>query len=139
MGIAVDGNDLFISNESLGTISEYTTSGTLINAALISGLHNPEMMAISGGHLYVAEYDFGTSNGIVGEYTTSGATINPALISGLHGPAGIAIFGSDLFVSNFDVGTIGEYTTAGAVVNTALISGLERVQKVLFCKCQLRV
>ena len=44
--IAVSGSDLFVVNNSGGTIGEYTTSGALVNAALISGLNGPWGIAI---------------------------------------------------------------------------------------------
>jgi uncharacterized protein YjiK len=74
-------------NRAAGTISEYTTSGTLVNSALVKGLHGPEDIAVSGGDLFVVNHATGT----IGEYTTSGALVNSALVSGLHGPEGIAI------------------------------------------------
>ena len=70
-----------------GTIGEYTTSGALVNSALVKGLHRPEGIAVSGGDLFVVNRATGT----IGEYTTSGALVNAALISGLHGPEGIAV------------------------------------------------
>jgi len=113
---------IFVANAgngiSNGTIGEYTTSGATVNAALISGLAGPEGIAVSGGHLFVAN----AANGTIGEYTTSGATVNPALISGLTGPIGIALSGGHLFVVNGS--GVGEYTTSGALVNPTLVSGL---------------
>ena len=106
-----------------GTIGEYTTSGTTVKAALVSGLNNALAIAVSGGDLFVVNGDSGT----IGEYTTSGATVNAALVSGLRF-FGIAVAGGDLFVTNFNnlpnSGTIGEYTTSGATVNATLVSGL---------------
>jgi hypothetical protein len=119
-GLAISGNDLFVSSQNSGTIGEYTTSGAIVNTSLISGLNNPFEMVISGNDLFVANYGSGT----VGEYTLSGAVVNASLISGLDQPTGIAILGNDLFVSNTGSGTVGEYTTSGATVNSSLISGL---------------
>ena len=45
-GIAVDGSDLFVVNNGNGTIGEYTTSGAVVNASLISGLNDPMGIAI---------------------------------------------------------------------------------------------
>jgi hypothetical protein len=37
----VSGSDLFVVNEGVGTIGEYTTKGATVNPALISGLNSP--------------------------------------------------------------------------------------------------
>jgi len=117
--------NIFVTNFTGNTIGEYNaTTGAAINASLISGLHGPQSVAVSGGHLFVANFNTGT----IGEYTTSGATVNASLISGLNFPAAIAVSGGDLFVVNAGTsagtGTIGHYTTSGATVNAHLISGL---------------
>jgi hypothetical protein len=113
---------IFVSNFSAGTIGEYTTSGTTVNASLVSGLNGPDGIALSGGNLFVANNDTGT----IGEYNaTTGAPVNPALVSGLSGPAAVALSGGNLFVTDFVSGTIGEYdATTGVPVNPALVSGL---------------
>ena len=36
-GIAVSGTDIFITNAGIGTVGEYTTSGAVVNASLITG------------------------------------------------------------------------------------------------------
>src|SRR5262249_31348198 len=105
----------------------YTTSGAVVNTALITGLNEPSGIAISGDKLFVA--NLGT--GVIGEYTTSGAPVNVALISGFSGPEDLAVSGDKLFVVNWGdrvgtpgSGTVGEYTPSGVPVNTALITGL---------------
>ena len=122
---------IFAVNPSLGTIGEFTTSGALMNAALISGLNKPQAIAVLGTNLFVVN----AGNGTIGEYTTSGATVNAALVQGLNNPTSIAVSGTNLFVVNTGTstppyattaanGTIGEYTAAGATVNASLITGL---------------
>jgi hypothetical protein len=119
-GIAVDGNDIFVTTfdihnslSSTGSVSEYTTAGALINASLISGLSDPEMLAISDGKIYIP--NGGTST--VGVYSTSGAAINADLITGFQQPTAIAVYGDKLFVGSDQTGVIGEYNTSGALVN----------------------
>jgi hypothetical protein len=84
---ATGGGQIFETNSLDNTIGEYTTSGTTVNSALISGLNFPEGIALSGGNLFVAN----RGNGTIGEYTTSGATVNSALVSGLNSPTDIAV------------------------------------------------
>ena len=112
--------DLLVSNYGANTIDEYTTSGTTVNASLITGLGGPSGTAVSGGDIFVANFA-----GYIGEYTTAGAVVNPTLINNLiFDPFVVAVSGSDLFVLNNSIGTIGEYTTSGSVVNANLVTGL---------------
>jgi uncharacterized membrane protein YfcA len=64
-----------------------TTSGGTVNPSLVSGLNDPDGIAVSGSNLFVANWNSGT----IGEYTMSGGTVNPSLVSGLNSPAGIAV------------------------------------------------
>src|SRR3984957_13827022 len=86
---------IFETNIGDGTVGAYTTAGTTLIAALISGLDNPSGIALSGSYLFVANAN---SNGTIGEYTTSGVPVNPTLISGLNDPRSIGVVGGDLFV-----------------------------------------
>ncbi len=121
--------------DGINTVGEYTTSGATVNASLISGLNNPQGMAVSGSDLFVTNIGADT----IGEYTTTGATVNAALVSGLNIPVGIAVYGSDLFVTNTGAGTVGEYTTTGATVNAALLSGLGEPESIAISGSELFV
>ncbi len=82
VGVAVSGDDVFVANSGNGTIGEYTTSGAVINASLITGLAGAESVAVSGGNL-VCHSDKHRNDL---EYTTSGALVNPTVITGLSSP-----------------------------------------------------
>jgi autotransporter-associated beta strand protein len=120
---AAGGGTIYVTNANSGTIGEYTTSGAVVNASLISGLNGPSDIVVSGSDLFVTNTASGT-NGTIGEYTTLGAVVNASLVTGLYQPQGLALSGTDLFVGNYGngSGSIGEYTTSGATVNPALIS-----------------
>src|SRR4029078_6423811 len=109
---------IFETNAGSGTIGEYTTSGATLNASLVSGLSNPNGLAVSGSDLFVVN----TGTGTVGEYTTSGATVNASLISGLTSPISIAVSGSNLYIG-YIIGNsnsaVGKYTTSGGTVNAS--------------------
>src|SRR5438067_1076542 len=109
-------DEIFVANSYGACIGKYTTSGSTLNASLISGLsfpsgtllttliydlYQPAAVALDGhGHLYVASWNGANSFGAVGEYTLTGAPINPSLISGLSSPSGLAFDSSgNLFVS----------------------------------------
>ena len=55
-----------------GSVGEYQLNGTPINASLITGLHLPQGIAVSGADLFIAD-----QTGTVSEYTTSGTLVNP--------------------------------------------------------------
>ena len=88
------GQNIFVTNFSSGTIAEYTTSGTAVNASLVSGLDHPFGLALSGSDLFVTNEGDSPGAGTIGEYTTSGGTVNASLVSGLDNPYGIAVSGS---------------------------------------------
>jgi hypothetical protein len=59
-----------------------------VSATLVSGLNTPEGIAVSGGNLWVANYNIGT----IGEYNaTTGAAVNATLVSGLSNPHFITV------------------------------------------------
>jgi len=129
------GDNIFVANAGASTVGEYTTSGTTVNASLISGLDGPGAIAVSGSNLLVASFSLTVPNWVVGEYSTSGATLDATLVSGLPYPTqigAIAVSGSTLFVSNvYDPANdweVGEYTITGAMVNASLLTtGTNRV------------
>jgi hypothetical protein len=112
-GIAVSGSDLFVGNQT--GVGEYTTSGAVVNASLISGLTLTGGIAISGSALFVV-----TGGGGVSEYTlgaTPGTiTSSNPLMSGLDNASGVAVYGSDLYVTSLD--KIGEYDMSGNLLMT---------------------
>jgi hypothetical protein len=116
---------VYVANYAAGTVAEYTTSGQLVNPALISGLSLPSSIAVSGSKLFVGSIDnFGPAGGKIGEYTTSGQTLNASLITGLSEPVGLSVSGSDLYVADVGTGKVGKYTTSGETVNASLITGV---------------
>lgn len=138
VGLALSGNDLFVSNyiTTSGTeiIGEYNaTTGSPINAALITEapLQAPTYIAVIGNSLLVSNQ----GSGQVSEYDAStGAVINANFITGVPGvfePEGLAVSGNDLFVANYAgggngrLGTVGEYNGGtGASISANFITGL---------------
>jgi DNA-binding beta-propeller fold protein YncE len=116
-----DGTRLFVSGFNSGTIGEYdATTGATINAALITGLHDPTGLTISGNHLYVAN----AGNGTIGEYDLDGTVVNAAVVTGLSNPQDVVEFGGNLYVTDNGNHRVGEYdATTGAAINPALITG----------------
>ncbi len=86
--IAVSGSHIFVTSTGAGTVAEYNTDGTTVNASLISGLSTPTGIAVLGSDIFVVNEKSGT----IGEYGTDGTTVNASLISGLNNrPYGIVV------------------------------------------------
>ena len=126
----ISGSHLYIANAGNGTVGEYNLDGSVVNAALISGLTQPSALSVANGYLYVSSLGVGGGNlGKVGEYdATTGTPINAALLSGLGGgPPEIAVVGNDLYITVAVTGgsDVAVYNaTSGNVINSSLISGL---------------
>lgn len=112
-------------------VSEYTTSGAIVNASLVLGISsvNPLGLAADGaGQLFVSWAHFPPFENTVGSYTFSGAPINPSLITVPYSTSvtSLALDGQGhIYVADIASGTVGEYTTSGGVINASLISGLQ--------------
>src|SRR5206468_737187 len=114
---------IFVTQQGDGTVGKYdAATGATINATLVSGLTQPNGIAVSGGNLFVTNFAIGT----IGKYdAATGATINASLVSGLIHPTSVAVSGGNLFVTSVAGGSIGEYNaTTGATINASLVSGL---------------
>jgi hypothetical protein len=126
--IALDGaGHLFVDWESSNgdqMISEYTTSGTLINRSFVSesvSAHLWGMACDGNGGLYVAYVD-----GYISKYTTAGALVNRSFISGLNAPGLLTCDNNGrIFVATWaglSHGSVGEYTTDGTTINSTLFT-----------------
>lgn len=111
LSLPVRGQQIYVSSSNGNTIGEYNPNGSAVNPSLITGLSDPQVMAV-GGNLFVVNQTTGT----IGEYTTSGALVSASLITGLSSPTSLVISGTNLFVANNPAGVIGEYTTSGGTV-----------------------
>jgi hypothetical protein len=110
---------IYVVNQSAGTVGKYNLDGTTVNASLITGLSYPSAIAASGGNLFVG------SGGFVGVYNAStGATINASLVPWFGVPADIAVSGENLFAAEDIQSFITESNaTTGAFVNGFSIGG----------------
>ena len=113
-GLAISGNDLFVTADS-ETVGEYNaTTGAPINASLFQdGNGVVSAIVASRSDIFVGTWGYA-----VGEYTTSGTLVNSALDAGYFNA--MAISGNDLYLAGN--GLVSELTTSGEVVNATLIS-----------------
>lgn len=103
------------------SIAAYNFDGTLINPTFITGVTNPQGIAVSGSNIFVGNQ---TAPGTIAEYNLDGTAVNTSLISGVN-PAGIAINGTNIYVANAGAyATVGEYNLDGTPVNPSLITGV---------------
>ena len=76
-------DELFVANSGSGsmqpTVAAYTTSGQIVNAALVTDPlgHFGAHVVASGTDLYYTD----DSLGVIGKYTTSGATVDQSFVS----------------------------------------------------------
>jgi hypothetical protein len=101
----LSGNHLFVANATTDTIGEYdATTGATINANFVTGLIDPQRLALSGNNLFVVN---GLVTPVVGEYNaTTGAAINANFITTVPVPTGIAVSGNTVYLVNSPGGSI---------------------------------
>jgi hypothetical protein len=120
-GIAVSGNDLYVTHQSSAWVGKYTTSGATVDATFVAffqTVSDPVGVAVSGTDLFVTN----EIPSFVGHFTTAGATIDEQMIGTGPGtnPYALAISGSTMFISQ-NGGEVSAYTTSGVPIDTALI------------------
>ena len=77
-----------MANALAGTVSEFDSSGTVVNASFASGFHYPTGLACdSSNNLFVVNYDTST----VSEFNSSGSLVRTISGPGLNSPLLIAI------------------------------------------------
>jgi hypothetical protein len=113
-------------------VAEYdATTGAVINASLVSGLNNPNGLAVSADNAILVSSVGTAGAGVVAKYDlTTGAAINANFVTGLRYPEGIFVdSNNNLYVSNSgrtsgsDAGNcVGKYNAStGATINTQLV------------------
>lgn len=119
-GVAVSTSDIYVAQQNLNEISEYTLTGTLVKANFITGITNLNEITISGDTLYVSG-----GNGVGTYNATTGAAIDASFANDGTGPIGNTLGNGDLYLANYTAGDISEFNgTTGALINANFISGL---------------
>jgi hypothetical protein len=89
---AVDATHIYWTNTEAGTIGRAELNGTNPEPSLITGLDNPEGIAVDSGHIYWAEArDHEEGHGTIARATLAGTSIEKEFITGAGDPHGVAV------------------------------------------------
>jgi hypothetical protein len=102
-----------------GSVGEYTTSGGLVNASLITGLSNAQAFDLSGNSLIVSNQGANTIQTYA--LTGSGATLTATETGSFAGPGneyGVTTIGGNIYVASYGAGSVTEYSPTGTVLGT---------------------
>jgi len=138
---AFDNNgNIYVTNSGANTVSQFNSSGSLINANFITGLTNPYGIVFdSQNNLYIANQTSGTA-GFISKYVITNGSLtssNTSFITGIAGPQGLLIDSSNnLYISLANgygaSGYISKYTTSGTLVTSSFISSLGQPWQMAF-------
>lgn len=89
---------IFVTNYNDNTVGKYDiTTGSVINTSFITGLTNPQGLAVSGNNLFVANNNIGR----IGKYNAdTGVAFNSSFIGGLSTVMALTVSDGNLFVSS---------------------------------------
>ena len=119
-GMTFHNGSLYLTEWSTRRIAQYTTSGAIVNASLVSGLDYATKPTFGGnGNMYVL------LAGKISEYTPTGSFVKNINISGLAYPGGLAMDQNYFYISDYGLNKILKYTLGGTLVSSALITGLQ--------------
>lgn len=139
VGFDNNGN-IYVSNYG-GTVSQYNSAGTLLNANFITGGSACIGMVLdSQNNIYLVNRPTGTT-GYIAKYVTSNGSLsssNTSFITSLSGPQALVIdTNNNLYISQANnygttAGFISKYTTTGTVVTASFISSLNNPNQMAF-------
>ena len=124
LDLAIQGNILYVLNNTRKVRTYDATTGTLINANFAdysSFGFTAFCIFVTGNDLYVG----GTGHSIAKFDATTGALVNPNFMSGFSFVTGMAVLGNELYVSDANQSRVGKYNAAsGAVINPTFVIGI---------------
>jgi hypothetical protein len=121
--MAQSGTNIYVVNDDFNApVSEYTTTGQVVNLQFIPNVVFGTAILISGTNLYLANSS--STTGVIAQYNLSGAVINSHLLSVSGIPTAMAISGTNLFVVHGNY--VGSYTTSGKTNNDQMIPGVNQ-------------
>lgn len=115
--VAVVNGTLLVADGLSSNVSQYSDSGTLLNAAFIADTHGAAGFSMIGGDVFVLDNNGNYFGGGVGEYAQSGESVNSELVTGLMYPCCFAAIGDKLLIGDRSSGLISEYSSSGVLIN----------------------
>jgi hypothetical protein len=99
-GILYDGANIWVTDQTAGTLLKLDSSGTVLQTVTVGG--TPQLPVFDGTNIWVPNYT-GQSISVVQASTGNVvATINANLINGLNGPNAASFDGERILVTNFN-------------------------------------
>ncbi|MBV8902857.1 MAG: hypothetical protein JOZ22_04410 [Acidobacteriia bacterium] len=112
-GVAFDGDNIWIANESDNTVSKLQASSGAILGSFSVG-SGPRALAFDGANIWVANYGGNTVSKLRG---VDGFTLGTFNVGGI--PCGVAFDGGNIWVANFGSNTVTELqASTGALLGT---------------------
>jgi sugar lactone lactonase YvrE len=121
-GIAVDSSHVYWSNRDQGAIGRAALDGTHLDRHFITGLKEPNGLAVSGTTLFWASTNPNTKSSSIGRANLNGTSVTQNFITGAAYPFGVAAGGNHLYWTNFDTGMIGRANLDGTHVHQRFIN-----------------
>ncbi|UUN30667.1 hypothetical protein [Streptomyces sp. FIT100] len=102
LGMAVDGNDLYIACSGNGTVVKAPKAGGGQATPVITNLATPTSVAVDGNDLYIAC----SGNGTVVKAPKAGGGQATPVITNLATPTSVAVDGNDLYIACSGIGKV---------------------------------
>ncbi|HWI96766.1 MAG TPA: hypothetical protein VNS60_11930 [Solirubrobacterales bacterium] len=120
---AVDSGHVYWTNTEAGTIGRADIGGANPEPSFITGLENPEGIAVDSARIYWAEArDHQEGHGTIGRATLAGAGVEKEFITGAGDPHGVAVSSEYVYWTNGANTDIGRATITGASPEQSFLS-----------------
>ena len=126
ISLAVDSQYVYWTNYDTDSIGRANLDGSDANQSFITGLTEPDAIAVDGSHIYWATFEssVGSSPGSIGRANLDGTDPDASFItSGVDTPEGLAVDAGHVYWASRVDGTIGRANLDGSDVNDSFISG----------------
>jgi YVTN family beta-propeller protein len=117
VGVAFDGNNMWVTNWGDGTVSKINVSTDTVTATVTVGT-NPRGVAFDGSNIWVAN----NGDGTVSKVDVSTDTVTATVTVGTN-PVGVAFDGNNIWVTNANDGTVSKIDVSTDTVTATVTVG----------------